>query len=307
MAFTAQDVKHLREVTGVGMMDCKKALADTEGDMDKAIELLREKGLATAQKKSERIAAEGIAYAAVISGVGVAVEINSETDFVAKNEKFIEFVEAIAAVIAEKNPADLDALMSCAFPGTGKTVEEEQQEKIQVIGENIKIRRFARYESGLSVPYVHMGGKIGVIVNMDLSEGLEEKPEVAELGKDLAMQIAAMNPAFLDKAEVDQATIDKEKEVLLAQAKEDPKTAGKPDNIIEKMVAGRIGKYYEENCLMQQGFVKGDKISVEKHLAEVAKAVGGSIKLKAFTRFEKGEGIEKKQEDFAAEIAELVK
>lgn len=307
MAFTAQDVKHLREVTGVGMMDCKKALTETEGDMDKAIELLREKGLATAQKKSDRIAAEGIAYATVINGVGVAVEVNSETDFVAKNDMFVEFVEKIAAVIAEKNPADLDALMLCEFLGTGKTVEQEQQEKIQVIGENIKIRRFARYESGLSVPYVHMGGKIGVIVNMEVSEGLEEKSEVVELGRDLAMQIAAMNPSFLDKTDVDQSTIDKEKEILLAQAKEDPKTAGKPDNIIEKMVTGRIGKYYEENCLMQQEYVKGEKISVEKHIAEVAKAVGGSIKLKAFTRLEKGEGIEKKQEDFATEIAELVK
>lgn len=307
MAFTAQDVKNLREMTGVGMMDCKKALTETDGDIEKAVEFLREKGLATAQKKSGRIAAEGIAYATVINGVGVAVEVNSETDFVAKNEKFVEFVEGIAALVAGQNPADLDALMSCKFPGTDTSVEQEQQNKIQVIGENIKIRRFERYETGLSVPYVHMGGKIGVIVNMEVSDGLEIKSEVVELGKDIAMQIAAMNPTFLDKSDVDQSTLDKEKEILMGQAKEDPKTASKPENIIEKMVMGRIGKYYEENCLLQQAFVKGDKISVEKHISEVAKAVGGSIKVKAFTRFEKGEGIEKKQEDFAAEIAELVK
>ncbi|NCC67313.1 MAG: elongation factor Ts [Clostridia bacterium] len=307
MAFTAQDVKNLREMTGVGMMDCKKALTEADGDYDKAIEWLREKGLAAAQKKSGRIAAEGMAYAVVENGVGVVIEVNAETDFVAKNDLFVEFVKGAAAVVAEQNPADLETLMASKYPGKELTVEQEQQEKVLVIGENIKVRRFVRYAGGFSVPYVHMGGKIGVIVNMELSAGLESKPEVVELGKDLAMQIAAMNPSFLDKANVDQSVIDKEKEILTIQAKEDPKNQGKPDAIVEKMVLGRVGKFYEENCLMQQQFVKGDKISVEKHVAEVAKALGGTIKVKAFTRYEKGEGIEKKQENFADEIASLVK
>ncbi|NLT63840.1 MAG: elongation factor Ts [Clostridiales bacterium] len=307
MAFTAQDVKNLREMTGVGMMDCKKALNESDGNIEKAVEWLREKGLAAAQKKSGRIAAEGIAYAEVFDGVGVAVEVNAETDFVAKNELFVDFTKNIALVVAKENPADLDTLMACKYPGSDLTVEQMQQEKVLVIGENIKVRRFVRYSTGFSVPYVHMGGRIGVIVNMELSEGLETKDEVVELGKDLAMQIAAMNPAYLDKSNVDPSIIEKEKEILIVQAKEDPKNANKPDNIIEKMVMGRIGKFYEENCLLQQAFVKGDKISVEQHIAEVAKSVGGKITITAFTRFEKGEGIEKKQDDFASEIASLVK
>ena len=307
MAFTAQDVKNLREMTGVGMMDCKKALTASDGDMDKAVEWLREKGLAAAQKKAGRIAAEGMAYADVYDGVGVVVEVNAETDFVAKNDLFVDFTKTVASVVAKENPADLEALMACKYPGSDLTIEQMQQEKVLVIGENIKIRRFARYDTGLNIPYVHMGGRIGVIVNMEVSTGLEGKAEVIELGKDIAMQIAAMNPSFRDKSDVDDATMAKEKEILTIQAKEDPKNAGKPENILEKMVMGRISKYYEENCLLQQAFVKGDKISVEKHVAEVAKAVGGEIKVLSFTRFEKGEGIEKKQDDFAAEIASMVK
>lgn len=307
MAFTAQDVKNLRETTGVGMMDCKKALTESDGDFEKAVEWLREKGLAAAQKKSGRIAAEGVAYADVYDGVGVVVEVNAETDFVAKNETFIEFTKNIALVVAKENPADLEALLACKYPGGDLTVEQMQQEKVLVIGENIKVRRFVRYSTGFSVPYVHMGGRIGVIVNMELSEGLENKEEVIELGKDIAMQIAAMNPGFRDKSDVDPSVIEKEKEILMVQAKEDPKNANKPENIIEKMILGRVGKFYEENCLLQQAFVKGDKISVEQHVAEVAKSVGGKIAITAFTRFEKGEGIEKKQDDFAAEIASLVK
>ncbi len=307
MAFTAQDVKNLREMTGVGMMDCKKALTEADGDIDKAVEWLREKGLAAAQKKAGRIAAEGVAYADVFGKTGVVVEVNAETDFVAKNDTFVEFTKNVASVIANENPADVDALMACKYPGGSLTVEQMQQEKVLVIGENIKIRRFVRYETGLSVPYVHMGGRIGVIVNMDVPAGLESNNDVIELGKDLAMQIAAMNPLYRDKSDVDPSVIEKEKEILLIQAKEDPKNATKPANIIEKLVMGRIGKYYEENCLMQQSFVKGDKISVEQHVAEVSKAVGNKISINGFTRFEKGEGIEKKQEDFAAEIASLVK
>lgn len=306
MAFSAQDVKDLREKTGVGMMDCKKALTAADGDVEKAVEWLREKGLAAAEKKAGRIAAEGIAYADVIDGVGVAVEVNSESDFVAKNEKFVDYVKNVAAAIAKENPADLDALMNCKYPGGG-TVAEAQHEKVLVIGENIKVRRFARYASGLSVPYVHMGGRIGVIVNMEVSEGLAAKPEVTELGKDVAMQIAAMNPSYLDKSNVDPAVLEKEKEILVIQAKEDPKNANKPQNILEKMVTGRLGKYYEENCLLQQQYVKGDKETVEKHVADVAKAAGGTIKILGFTRFEKGEGIEKRQDDLAAEVAKMVK
>ena len=305
MAFTAQDVKNLREMTGVGMMDCKKALTAADGDVDKAIEWLREKGLAAAQKKAGRIAAEGMAYAAIIDGVGVVVEVNAETDFVAKNEKFVDYVKGVAAVVAKEAPADLDALLAAPF-GNGKTVVEQQQEMVLVIGENINVRRFARYDTGVNVPYIHAGGKIGVMVNMEV-ENVTDEAALTELGKDIAMQIAAMNPSFLDKSQVDASTLDKEKEILTAQAKQDPKNASKPDAIIEKMVMGRIGKYYEENCLMQQAFVKENKISVEKHVAEVAKQLGGKIAVKAFTRFEKGEGIEKKEENLAAEIASMIK
>lgn len=307
MAFSAQDVKNLREQTGVGMMDCKKALTESDGDFEKAVEWLREKGLAAAQKKAGRIAAEGMALADVFDGVGAVVEVNAETDFVAKNELFVDFTKNVTLVVAKENPADVEALLACKYPGTELTVEQMQQEKVLVIGENIKVRRFARYADGFSVPYVHMGGRIGVLVNLDIPAGFESKEEVVELGRDLAMQIAAMNPTYLDKSDVNPEVIEKEKEILLLQAKQDPKNAGKPENILEKMVTGRIGKFYEENCLLQQAFVKGDKISVEQHLAEVSKALGGKVSVKAFTRFEKGEGIEKKQDDFASEIASLVK
>ena len=307
-SFTAADIKNLREMTGVGMMDCKKALTESDGDMDKAVAWLREKGLAAAQKKAGRIAAEGMSYAAVIDGVGVVVEVNAESDFVAKNELFVAYVKGIAEVVAKENPADLDALMGCQFPGTGRTVKEEQNDKVLVIGENINVRRFARYADGLSVPYIHAGGKIGVLVNMEVSENLAGNDVVVELGKDVAMQIAAMNPSFLDKADVDQSTLDKEKEILMAQAIEENKNAAKPkpEAIIEKMVMGRVGKYYEENCLLQQAFVKENKVSVEKHIAEVAKQVGGSIKVTGFIRFATGEGIEKRQDDLAAEVEKLV-
>ena len=306
MAFTAKDVQKLREMTGVGMMDCKKALTASDGDMDKAIEFLREKGLAAAAKKASKIAAEGASYAIVNEqGVGVVVEVNAQTDFVAKNEVFQAYVKDVAAVIAEQNPADVEALMALTYPGTDRTVQEVQNDKVLSIGENIHVRRFVRYADGVNVPYIHMGGKIGVLVNMEV-EGIAAD-QVIELGKDVAMQIAAMNPTYLDKSDVDQTTLDKEKEILMIQAKEDPKNASKPENIIEKMVMGRISKYYEENCLLQQAFVKENKVSVEKHVAEVAKQLGGTIKIKAFTRFATGEGIEKKEDDFAAEVASMIK
>ena len=307
MAFTAADVKNLREMTGVGMLDCKKALAETDGDMDKAVELLREKGLAAAQKKAGRIAAEGMAYAEVFSDGAALVEVNAETDFVAKNAQFIEFVKDVCYVVGKWGPVDMDTLMTLPYRKTGMTVQQALQDKIMVIGENIKIRRFVRYDSGVSVAYNHMNGRIGVLLNMEVSAGLEENEKVQELGKDLAMQIAAMNPAYLDKSDVSQDTLDKEKEIQLAMMANDPKMAAKPEKVKEGIVMGKLGKYYEENCLMQQAFVKENKISVEKHVEQVAKELGGKITVKAFTRFATGEGIEKKEEDFAAEVASMIK
>ncbi len=301
MAITAKDVQALREMTGVGMMDCKKALTEAEGNMDKAVEILREKGLAASQKKAGRIAAEGMAYSAVVDGVGVVVEVNAETDFVAKNEKFVEFVKGVAATVAAGKPADLDALMACKYAGTDVTVTEQQQEMVLVIGENIKVRRFAFYTDGVCVPYIHAGGKIGVLVNLEVSAGLEDK--VTEVGKDLAMQIAALNPRFLDKSQVGQETLDEEKKILLVQMENDPKMASKPEKVKEGIVAGKLGKFYKENCLLQQEFVKDNSMSVEQYVASVAKSLGGTITLKDAVRFEKGEGIEKRQENFAEEIA----
>ena len=300
MAFTAKDVQALREMTGVGMMDCKKALTEADGNMDKAVEILREKGLAASQKKAGRIAAEGMAYAAVVDGVGVVVEVNAETDFVGKNEKFVDFVKGVAAVVAKEKPADLDDLMAKPY-GNGRTVQEEQQEMVLVIGENIKVRRFAFFTEGVSVPYNHAGGKIGVLVNLEVSAGLEDK--VTEVGKDMAMQIAALNPRFLDKSQVDQATLDEEKKILLVQMENEPKMASKPEKVREGIVTGKLGKFYKENCLLQQEFVKDSSVSVEQYMANAAKALGGTITLKNAVRFEKGEGIEKKQENFAEEIA----
>ena len=309
MGFTAADVKNLREMTGVGMMDCKKALAEADGNIEKAVEWLREKGLAAAQKKAGRIAAEGMAYAWVCPecGVGSIVEVNAESDFVAKNDLFVDYVYKVAQVVAKDAPADLDALMACKYPESEKTVLEEQNDKVLVIGENIKVRRFARYTEGTSVAYVHMGGRIAVLMNLEVGAGFEKNPAVVELGKDLAMQVAALNPQFLDKSEVSEEFIENEKRVRLAQAKEDPKNAKKPDAIIEKIVVGGLSKYYKEICLMQQPFVKDDKSSVEEHVAAVAKELGTTIKVNCYTRFEKGEGIEKRQDDLAAEVAKLVK
>ena len=309
MAFTAADVKNLREATGVGMMDCKKALAASDGDMDKAIEWLREKGLAAAQKKAGRIAAEGMAYAWVCPdcGVGSIVEVNAERDFVAKNELFVDYVQNVAKVVAKDNPAGLDALFACKYPGSEKTVLEEQNDKVLVIGENIKVRRFGRYDSGLSIPYVHMGGRIAVLMNLTVGEGHAADEKVIELGKDLAMQVAALNPQFLDKSQVSEEFIENEKRVRLAQAKEDPKNAKKPDAIIEKIVMGGLNKYFSEICLLQQPFVKDDKVSVEQHVANVAKELDTAITVNGYIRFEKGEGIEKRQDDLAEEVAKLIK
>lgn len=303
MAFTAADVKNLREMTGVGMMECKKALTEADGNIDKAVEWLREKGLATAQKKAGRIAAEGVAFATVVDGIGVAVEVNAESDFVAKNELFNEYVKGVAAVIAKENPADVEELYTKPY-GNGKTVKDEQNDKVLVIGENINVRRFARFPEGVSVPYVHMGGKIGVIVNLATDLSAEK---VETIGKDVAMQIAALNPRFWDKGDVTQDVLDEEKKIMMAQMAEDPKMAGKPEAVREKIVMGKLNKFYEENCLLQQEFVKDNTMSVEKYIASAAKALGGAVSFKTAVRFEKGEGIEKRVDDLAAEVAKMVK
>ncbi|MCC8356529.1 MAG: translation elongation factor Ts [Oscillospiraceae bacterium] len=301
-AVTAAMVNELRQSTGAGLMDCKKALVACEGDMDKAVDYLREKGLASAGKKASRVAAEGMAYAAVVDGVGVAVEVNCESDFVAGNDLFKSFVTDLATVIAKENPANLDALMAATWVDGKTTVADAKNELFLSVRENMQIRRFERVAEGVNVPYVHMNGKIGVLVTLDTTS---TDPAVIELGKDIAMQIAAMRPQFLDKSMVDEAFVAHEKEVRLAQAKQDPKNAKKPDAIIEKIVMGGVEKMYKEICLLQQAFVKGEGEDVSAHVAAVAKEVGAPITVKSYVRFEKGEGIEKREDDLAAEVAKL--
>ena len=307
MAISAKDVMELRKQTDCGMMECKKALTEADGNFEKAIEILRERGLATAAKKASRVAAEGMVYADYCPAckVGVVIEVNAETDFVAKNDKFVDFVKEATKVIMKQNPADVEALMACKTEA-GETVDEALKNLILVIKENIKVRRFVRYE-GVCSAYVHGGGTHGILVNFETTNGIEAKDEFVTYGKDIAMQIAALNPTYKDKSDVSEEFIEKEKEIRLAQAKEDPKNAKKPDAIIEKIVMGGIGKYFKEICLLQQPFVKDDKVSVEEHIAAVAKQVGASIKLVNYTRFEKGEGIEKRQDDLAEEVAKLIK
>ena len=307
MAISAKDVMELRKQTDCGMMECKKALTEADGNFEKAIEILRERGLATAAKKAGRIAAEGMVYADYCPEckVGVVIEVNAETDFVAKNDKFVAFVKEATKVIMKQNPTDVEALMACKTE-SGETVDEALKNLILVIKENIKVRRFVRYE-GVCSAYVHGGGTHGILVNFETSNGIEAKDEFAAYGKDVAMQVAAANPSYVDEAAVPAEVVAKEKEIRLAQAKEDPKNAKKPDAIIEKIVMGGIGKYFKEICLLQQPFVKDDKVSVEQHIAAVAKQVGASIKLVNYTRFEKGEGIEKRQDDLAEEVAKLIK
>ena len=303
MAFTAADVKNLRERTGCGMMDCKKALTECNGDMEAAADFLREKGLASQAKKASRIAAEGTVCAYTKNGVGAVVEINSETDFVANGDGFKALAAEIAEIVAEQNPADADALL--ALKKDGKTVEEKVQELFLAVRENIKVRRFARYE-GKVVSYVHAGGKIGVLVNFDTALDADNA-EFVQMGKNIAMQIAAMNPAYLDEASVPAEVLEKEKEILIAQMKEDPKMANKPEAVLGKIVDGKIGKYYKENCLIDQQFVMDGEITVGKYVENTAKALGSDIKIVSFVRFEKGEGIEKRVDDFAAEVAGMVK
>ena len=301
MAFTAQDVKKLREMTNVGMMDCKKALQATDGDMDKAVDWLREKGLAKAAKKADRVAAEGVAYAAVINGVGVVIEVNSETDFAAKTDSFMDLVKNLATIVATDAPADVDALKACTYPGTNLTVTEIMQEKVMSIGENMQIRRFARFPENTSVAYVHAGGTHGVLVNL----AVEGDIDVTEIGKNVAMQIAAMNPKYWDKGMVPQADVDHELQVQVALMDNDPKMASKPAQIKEKIAAGKLAAFYKELCLLQQDFVRSDLFSgsVEGYIADAGKKLGGSVKFVDAVHYVKGEGIEKKEENFADEVA----
>ena len=301
MAFTALDVKKLREMTNVGMMDCKKALEATDGDMDKAVDWLREKGLAKAAKKADRIAAEGVAYSAVIDCVGVVIEVNSETDFAAKTDSFMDLVKNLAVIVAKDAPADVEALKACTYPGSNLTVTEIMKEKVMSIGENMQIRRFSRFADNFSVAYVHAGGTHGVLVNLAVEGGID----ATEIGKNVAMQIAAMGAKYWDKSLVPQADVDHELAVKVAAMDNYPKMASKPAQVKEKIDAGKISAYFKEICLLQQDFVRSDLFqgSVEGYIADAAKKLGGSVKFVDAIHFIKGEGIEKKEEDFAAEVA----
>ena len=301
MAFTAQDVKTLREMTNVGMMDCKKALQATDGDMEKAVEWLREKGLAKAAKKADRIAAEGIAYAAVINGVGVVIEVNAETDFASKTDAFKDLVANLATIVATDAPADVEALKACTYPGTNLTVTEIMQEKVMSIGENMQIRRFSRFADNTSVAYVHMGGSHGVLVNLAVEGGID----ATEIGKNVAMQIAAMGAKYWDKSMVPQADVDKELAIQVAMMDNDPKMASKPVEVKEKIAAGKMNAFFKEMCLLQQEFVRSDlyKGDVAGYIADAAKKLGGKVTFVDAIHYIKGEGLEKKEENFADEVA----
>ena len=301
-SFTAKDVKALREQTGCGMMDCKKALVEADGNMEKAVDFLREQGLAKQAKKASRVAAEGMAFAMTTEDhkKGVVIEVNAETDFVAKNADFQAFVNTCAQTVIDNNPADVEDLLACNASGTDKTVAELLQEKVLVIGENIQIRRFKLME-GACVAYVHAGGVIGVLVNFKTD--LADKPEFVTYGKDVAMQIAALNTPYLKESDVPAEVLEHEKEIMKAEVV----NSGKPEAIADKIVMGKIGKFYKENCLLDQAFVKENKISVQQYTNNTAKELGGSIEITEFVRFEKGEGIEKREDDFAAEVAAMTK
>ena len=307
MAITAAQVKELREMTGAGMMDCKKALTATDGDMDKAVEFLREKGLATAQKKASRVAAEGLCKTLVADDEknAVVVEVNSETDFVAKNEKFQAYVAQVAEQALETEAADIDAFLAETWKfDTTKTVNEALAGQVAVIGENMKIRRFQKVEEteGFVASYTHMGGKIGVLVDV-VTDVVND--EIKEMAKNVAMQIAALNPKYTNRSEVSEEYIAHEKEILMAQIQNDPKESQKPEKVIQGMIQGRINKELKEICLLDQVYVKAEdgKQSVAQYVAQVAKANNATVAVKGFVRFETGEGIEKKEENFAEEVA----
>ncbi len=303
MSITASMVADLRGKTGAGMMDCKKALTEANGNMDEAVDILRKKGLSAAAKKSGRVAAEGLVVTAGEGNRGAVVEVNAETDFVAKNDSFQFFAAGVAEVVLEQAPADLEALKILAFPGTGRSIGEEQIHQVATIGENINIRRFARFEvpSGIIASYVHGAGKIGVMVELATAQAGDER--VASAARQLAMHVAAANPQFLDRQEVPAAVVEKEKEIMRAKAKE----SGKPENIIEKIIEGQVNKFFGEVCLLEQAYVIDPDQKVQKVVDNLAKQVGGEVRLTRFVRFQLGEGLEKKEDDFAAEVASLTK
>ena len=308
MAFSAKDVVALRAKTGCGMMDCKKALVASNGNLDKAIDFLREKGLAAAVKKAGRIAAEGVSYAVTNEAgtAGVVIEVNSETDFVAKNALFRDFVKTCAGTVLACKPADVDALLKCKAVGSDETVDALLKKIILKIGENIKIRRFQLLEGTIGA-YIHADGKIGVITSFDTTPEIAAKPEFKEYAKNICMQIAAMNPLYVSKEDVPASVLDYEKEILMSQIENDDKLKNKPDAVKEKMVEGRIKKYFDTNCLIEQQYVKEEDQKVGRYTENTSKELGGSIKIVSFVKYERGEGLEKKEENFAEEIDKLVK
>ncbi|MBQ5800821.1 MAG: elongation factor Ts [Clostridia bacterium] len=305
MAFTAKDVAELRRQTGCGMMDCKNALVEADGDFDAAIKVLREKGMAATAKKASRIAAEGIVSILTEGNVTAMVEVNSETDFVAKNETFQAFVKDILKAIIANRPTDVEDLMTKKLNDT-QTVKEGIEEKTFTIGEKLSLRRFVIVDGVVST-YVHGIGATGVIISFDADEKVAATAEFAEFSKNLALQVAAMNCLYLDKESVPAAAIEEEKEILAKQMEQDPKFAGKPQKVLEGIIAGKLGKFYETNCLMEQAYVKDDSLTVGKYVKATAKELGADIKVTAFYRYDKGEGIQKREENFAEEIAKLVK
>lgn len=305
---TAKMVADLRAKTGCGMMDCKKALKESDGDVEQAVKYLREKGLSVAAKKADRIAAEGIVDIMLSEDGKTAamVEVNAETDFVAKNETFQAFVKEILKTILAEKPADVNDLLTKKMAGTDTTVEQALKDKIYTIGENMSIRRFVIVNGTLST-YIHGKGTTGVIVSFDADDKAVSNEGFAEMAKNVALQVAAMNCQYVDRDSVPASVLDEEKEVIAAQLKNDPKNASKPANIIEKMLTGKLGKFYETYCLADQAYVKDDSMTVAKYIDTTAKSFGGNAKLKAFYRFEKGEGLQKREENFADEIASMIK
>lgn len=305
-AITAKLVSDLRTKTGCGMMECKKALTETNGDFDEAVKVLREKGLAVAAKKASRIASEGVVDILVSADKRSAamIEVNAETDFVAKNALFQEFVKGILAVILETRPATVEELNSKKYNDT-MTVEEKRIEMVQTIGENMNIRRFVIVDGVLST-YIHGKGTTGVIVKFNADDAIADTDAFAEFSKNIALQVAGMPVPYLNRDAVPAEVVEEEKAIIMAQLKNDPKNASKPEAILEKMIFGKIGKFYEKNCLVEQSYVKDDKMSVGQYVDATAKALGGSISIAAFYMFERGEGLQKKEEDFAAEIEKMV-
>ncbi len=301
---TAKDVAALRAKTGCGMMECKKALVEADGNMDEAVKVLRERGLQVAAKKADRIAAEGIVSVKTAGGSAAIIEVNSESDFVAKNEKFKAFVDTLLDTILASRPADIDALMNCTIAGGAMTVDAALKEQIFVIGEKLSIRRFSIVDGAVST-YVHGGGTIGVIVKFAIDGITADDAEFAECAHNCALQLAAMNAMYAKKEDVPQSALDEERQVIKNTIANDPKFANKPEKVIESMVAGKMGKFYETYCLTEQAYVKDDSMTVAKYVESVAKALGAKIAIDSFIKFEKGEGLQKREDNLAEEVAKM--